>query len=271
MSFPDARPPFAEAARLKARAAAADSCGAGGPVPCASANHLPATPRHMISSLSSNTSATADFFSRIDTNSDGQVSADELKSDFETHIKKAAASTTDSSTPSAPDYAQMISDGDTDGDGTLSEVEFTTAMQARRQMPPPPPPEDSASTEESTSEESSIEDAISTLDTDGDGKLSAAELAAAYVARDKAAQETESDDSSSTGTADTTGAPDFASLVSLIDTDGDGLLNSDEISTLVSDSRRAQQPPPPPPMPAQNVEWETADTTTESTTAIGQA
>ncbi|MFT3830685.1 MAG: hypothetical protein QM691_13360 [Opitutaceae bacterium] len=229
----------------------------------------------MISSLSSSSSAAADFFSRIDTNADGQVSADELKTDFETTIKKTTAATDAAvATPTAPDFATMIASGDADGDGSLSEVEFTTAMQARHQMPPPPP-ETSPAGDDETSDTTSIEKAISSIDTDGDGKLSAAELAAAHLARTEAAANADDssvaeDDSASATEMSADTSPDFTSLVALVDSDGDGLLSSDELSTLVSDSRRAQQPPPPPPMNPPEQAW-APDADTSRTTAIGQA
>lgn len=207
----------------------------------------------MITSPSSRMeSAPADFFSRIDTDSDGQLTADELQADFETHIQQAESGT---NARPAPDFAQMLADGDTDADGTLSEVEFTTAMQARHHRPAPPPTESSAST--------SLDEAIAQLDTSGDSKLSADELQAAFLSRhlDRADETTE--------TIATTGdTPDFESLVSLVDTDGDGLLTTDELATLVTDARRSGQPPPPP-MDPRHAPWDRGEEESTSRT-IGQ-
>ncbi len=191
----------------------------------------------MISSLSQHTApSAADLFSRIDTDSDGKVTAAELKADFETHIKKASVPQSGTDTPPAPDFDQMVTDGDSDGDETLDEVEFTTAMQARHNAPPPPPPRE----EEESPTSQTVEEVVSSLDTNDDGKLSADELLAAYKARVAASQ------SAGDTTAESSTAPDFAQLVSAIDSDGDELLDTDEITSLLTESRQHRQPPPPP-------------------------
>lgn len=232
----------------------------------------------MISSISHHSQpSSAEFFSRIDADGDGQLTSGELKSDFESHIKKVADSTTGTSTntPPAPDFAQMITDGDTDADGALSEVEFTTAMQARRQGPPPPPPpqaQEPDSTEETDSASQSIADAISSLDTDGDGILSSDELLAAYKAK-QTATTADTDTAASSGSSASTTAsdPDFASLISAIDTDGDGLLNTDEVTSLVTESRQHRPPPPPPHFERLYADNATEDDNASSGTTIGEA
>jgi Ca2+-binding EF-hand superfamily protein len=232
----------------------------------------------MISSISHHSQpSSAEFFSRIDSDGDGQLTSDELKSDFESHIKKIADSTTGTSTntPPTPDFSQMVSDGDTDGDGTLSEVEFTTAMQARRQSPPPPPPpqaQESDSTEESDSASQSIADAVASLDTNGDGKLSSDELLAAYKAKQTSPTDGTDTDASSDSSASTTAAdPDFASLISAIDTDGDGLLNTDEVTSLVTESRQHRPPPPPSHFERLYADNTTEDDNTSASTTVGEA
>jgi|GEM_PF-5687343 len=235
----------------------------------------------MITSLSQNTSsAAADFFSRIDSNTDGQLTADELKTDFESRIKKVSSSTTGASTntPPAPDFAQMVTDGDTDGDGSLSEVEFTTAMQAKHasgSMPPPPPPppeQETDSTSSSGTQAQSISAAVASLDTNGDGKLSADELLAAYKAMQTATTADTDTDASSDSSASTTASdPDFASLISAIDTDGDGLLNTDEVTSLVTESRQHRPPPPPADFAQLYAENSDEGNTASTTTSIGEA
>jgi Ca2+-binding EF-hand superfamily protein len=221
----------------------------------------------MITSLSQSSSSAADYFSRIDTNADGKLTADELKTDFGSHIKKASTATEEetaaaANAPATPDFAKMVTDGDTDGDGALSEVEFTTAMQAKHaagSMSPPPPPQ---SAEEEDSQ--TVEDAVSSLDTDGDSKLSADELLAAYKAKG-----TSSASGDSTGSS-TSSDPDFASLISALDTDGDGKLNTDEITSLLTESRQ-NRPPPPPPVGQMYAANSTDSDTASSSTLIGQA
>jgi len=234
----------------------------------------------MITSLSQSTSSSAaDFFSRIDTDGNGQLTSAELKTDFETHIKKAAdsASSTTTGTASSPDFTQMVTDGDTDGDGTLSEVEFTTAMQAKQaagSMPPPPPPpeQETDSTAESDTASQSITDAISSLDTNGDGKLSADELLAAYKAQQTSTTDDTDTDTAADSSASTTATdPDFAALISAIDTDSDGLLNTDEVTSLVTESRQHRPPPPPPDFARLYAENSAEAGTTSTTTSIGEA
>ena len=235
----------------------------------------------MISSISHHSQpSAADFFSRIDADADGQLTSDELKSDFESHIKKTADSTTGTSTntPPAPDFAKMVTDGDTDGDGSLSEVEFTTAMQAKHaagSMPPPPPPppeQETDSASESDTAAQSIADAVASLDTNGDGKLSAEELLAAYKAKQTATTaDTDTDASSDSSASPTASDPDFASLISAIDTDGDGLLNTDEVTSLVTESRQHRPPPPPPDFARLYAENSDEGNTASTTTSIGEA
>ncbi len=98
---------------------------------------------------------------------------------------------------------------DADGDGALSAEELAAKDAAPNGAPPPPPTEE--------------EDSISSLDTNGDGVVSQAEFLAARP--DEVSEE------------------DATNLFSQIDSDGDGTVSQDELEA----SRRPDGPPPPPP------------------------
>ncbi|QCI98237.1 XopAW family type III secretion system calcium-binding effector [Agrobacterium larrymoorei] len=98
---------------------------------------------------------------------------------------------------------------DADGDGTLSTEELAAKDAAPNGAPPPPPAEE--------------EDSISSLDTNGDGVVSQAEFLAARP--DEVSEE------------------DATSLFSQIDSDGDGTVSQEELEA----SRQPDGPPPPPP------------------------
>jgi len=104
-----------------------------------------------------NTMSTEDLISQMfgqaDGNEDGVIDEDEL-------ARIAAMGPED-----GPGAEEILSQLDTDGDGTISETEFAEGPWANQQVqgpPPPPPPEEGSKTE-------SI---FSQLDTDGDGTIS---------------------------------------------------------------------------------------------------
>lgn len=103
----------------------------------------------------------------------------------------------------------LFSQLDADGDGTLSAEELAAKDAAPNGAPPPPPAEE--------------DDSISSLDTNGDGVVSQAEFLAARP--DEVSEE------------------DATNLFSQIDSDGDGTVSQDELEA----SRRTDGPPPPPP------------------------
>lgn len=112
---------------------------------------------------SATNSLSADI-SKLDTNGDGKLSADELSSAMKSqhgghahHAHHAHASSNDMA-------AQLLSDVDSDGDGSLSLDEVNSALSG------------------SSNSASSTKDAFGKLDTDGDGKLSSSELSAALTA-----------------------------------------------------------------------------------------
>ena len=102
----------------------------------------------------------SEMFSKMDANGDGALSEEEF----------SAARPND---VTAEMSANLYSSFDTDSSGSLTESEYTTATN---DMPPPPPPSAGASNSGSSDSSSASFDA---LDTNQDGTISAAELAAA--------------------------------------------------------------------------------------------
>lgn len=158
------------------------------------------------------------ILSRGDTNADGLMSLDEISS-----VLSANAPEGGEDLGIEDEMASdMISALDSDSDGALSSDELaaglsasSTIMQAMGGPPPggqPPAGDggDGASSNGSTSSSSSSE-VFDTLDTNEDGKVSAAELAAA-------------------ATADTDAASAAQDLFATADTDGDGVLSETEFA-----------------------------------------
>jgi Ca2+-binding EF-hand superfamily protein len=135
-------------------------------------------------------------FSEVDANSDGSISQDELSA----ILGQNASGTSPAGAPSAADIFSKI---DTDENSSISSDEWDTFQQNIQQMAPPPPPNmdfSSVDTDgdgsisktelssampkktDSASGKSSDDDKDSTLfsdiDTNGDGKISSAEWAA---------------------------------------------------------------------------------------------
>ncbi len=100
----------------------------------------------------------AQMFAQADENEDGVIDEDEL------------AQIAAMGPEGGPSAEELLSQLDTDGDGTISETEFAEGPWANQHVqgppPPPPPPEEGAETE-------SI---FSQLDTDGDGTISESEF-----------------------------------------------------------------------------------------------
>jgi Ca2+-binding EF-hand superfamily protein len=118
---------------------------------------------------SSGANALGQAFSSIDTNGDGQISADELTNALD--AQKAAhgahhghhAHHAHQAPPSSSDLAsQLLGSADSNGDGQLSVAEIENAL----------------GTSASNSATDMLTSAIGKLDTNGDGQLSATELSA---------------------------------------------------------------------------------------------
>ncbi|HWU62840.1 MAG TPA: EF-hand domain-containing protein [Ensifer sp.] len=114
----------------------------------------------------------SDMYTAMDTDGDGSVTEQEF----------LAAKPDDVS----DDQAKALYDSiDTKGTGSITEDQLATSMQhggahgAGRMPPPPPPSSSDSSSSSSTTSSSDISDLFASLDTDGDGSVSASEFLAA--------------------------------------------------------------------------------------------
>lgn len=154
--------------------------------------------------------------------------------------------------------AAVFKSADADGDGQLSQSEFSSIgqnVQGSSQPKGPPPMRggggpggnfagDTLSALLSTQSVDDVANSVmSAGDTDGDGLMSASELTSALSANAPA-----------DAPADASGKM-AADILSALDTDGDGSLSTDEISTAISNaasdgsSTQALRGPPPGPPP----------------------
>ena len=101
----------------------------------------------------------AKMFSDIDENSDGALNIDELE-------QMAAMGP-----ENGPTAGELLSQLDTDGDGSVSQSEFSQGPQANGPIegPPPPPPSEAQDT-------SQTESIFSLFDSNGDGSISETEF-----------------------------------------------------------------------------------------------
>lgn len=139
-----------------------------------------------------------ELFAKLDSNSDGAVDQDELKS----------ALSQKSDDGLLVNLSKQFGDLDSDDSGSLSAEEMTAMA------PPPPPPNDQAP-------DTDLADAlISALDTDGDGAISSDELSSGLTSAGSSADSNE--------------------LFSALDKNKDGTVSQDELTASLT-------PPPPPP------------------------
>lgn len=125
----------------------------------------------MSSLLSLQEDRSSEIFANADSDGDGLLTADELAADMAAHGPPGATGDT------ASMASDLVSRADADGDGVLSLDEFKSAAP-----PPPPPPPGGARTEAANDEATAAADP---LDTDGDGKVSMAELLASLQTTDE--------------------------------------------------------------------------------------
>lgn len=168
------------------------------------------------------------LFSKADTDGNGSIDKTELAALMES----TSGSNGSSSSVSAD---ELFSQMDGDGDGQITQQEATDAasklledlqsqfmqsgMGAMAGMPPPPPPP------EGGSGETDEEDMFSSIDTDGDGNISKAELSAFF-------------ESAPAGNGQ---APSVDDIFSRDDSDGDSLISKDEFMAAM-EARKGEHP-----------------------------
>lgn len=168
----------------------------------------------MISSISSMNSMTSmmqmrqQMFSKIDTNGDGKHDADELSAMVANDPQ------------GGPGVEDILARFDTDGDGSVSESEFSSAYKGPAGAMPPGM--------SAMSTEDLIAQMFSEADENGDGVIDETELA----------------QMAAKGPGDGPGAEE---LMSRLDTDGDGAISETEFAEGPWANKQVQGPPPPPP------------------------
>lgn len=172
-----------------------------------------------------------------DADGDGSLSADELSSAI-----SSAGGSVDTETLSS-----AIAKIDSSGDGVLSADELTSAIEDRMASrgPPPGPPPGGAPPGGAADASEVASSLIDSADTNGDGFLSADEIAASIS------------DAGGAATSD-----DVATAASKLDTNGDGFISADELTAAIEQSF-AQM--------ASNAYQSTADSTTEETSTVAEA
>lgn len=191
---------------------------------------------------SSESSPLDQLFAQLDQDSSGGVSTSELQSfvdSFAPQTRSALLSVQEDATSSTSDTSSTSSSTtgltsdqvasafeaiDSDGDGSVSESELGSFMQAMGPPPPPPPPPAEASSDASSSDTSSTDTsstssssgsssaaskAFDAMDTNQDGSVSEAELEA-YLA--KASGSTQSSDATS-DTSSSSSSNGFSALL----------------------------------------------------------
>ncbi|MDB5450094.1 MAG: Calerythrin [Phenylobacterium sp.] len=146
---------------------------------------------------------------QVDSNGDGQLSADEIKS--------ALGATGASGTGQTDALTQAIAKLDTNGDGTIGASELTSALDSAKATHG-----HHGHGQKVASSSDVANKVISAADTNGDGTLSTAEISAAL------------------GTS-TSGADSLAQSVGKLDSNGDGQLSASELSAALDAFRTAHQ------------------------------
>ena len=161
-------------------------------------------------------------FGKIDGNSDGSLTLDELKaagpagSSGDTAKAEALFKSMDSDSDGAV-TEQEFDDFDTKMREAMSALQFMAQVQGQAEGSPPPPPD--------------ADEMFATLDGDGNGSVSRAEFSDAARA-----------DGAGDGDMDA-----VAALFDAIDADDDGAISKDENQAFADRQGGAGGPPPPPP------------------------
>ena len=149
---------------------------------------------------------------QVDSNGDGQLSADEIKSAL-----GATGASGASGTSQTDALTQAIAKLDTNGDGTIGASELTSALDSAKATHG-----HHGHGQKVASSSDVATKVISAADTNGDGTLSTAEISAAL------------------GTS-TSGADSLAQSVGKLDSNGDGQLSASELSAALDAFRTAHQ------------------------------
>ncbi len=129
--------------------------------------------------------STEDMFSEIDADGDGSLTQEELDANMKKMHEQMQSQ--------GSRVKDMLSKFDENSDGSLDETELSAMMES---MPPPPPPSSSSQSSDSTSEEET-ESLFSSIDTNGDGTISADEFTAYTEQKRKDSNENEQNSSES--------------------------------------------------------------------------
>jgi Ca2+-binding EF-hand superfamily protein len=148
------------------------------------------------------------MFSKIDTNSDGKHDKDEL------------AQMVAQGPQGGPSVNDILSKFDTDGDGSISESEFSAGpekgQQAQGGFPPPPAGMGNMSSADF------LQQMFNNADTNGDGKIDKDEMAEVVAKQPQ-------------------GGPSVDDIFSKLDTDEDGSISESEFSAGPEKGQQAQQ------------------------------
>lgn len=223
-----------------------------------------------------------ELFSKLDGDGSGGLSASELQSFVDKMssdtrgalLTTQEASTSSTSSTSATSAEDLLTAMDGDGDGSISQSELDAYMKASAPAggpPPPPPPDDRIGSTAGTDPSSTV---FSAIDADGDGSVSQTELADFLAAMKPDTSTSATDDAATTAdgtaTAAASSSADIASLLTSIDTDGDGSVSQSELDAFM----KTQGPPPSPPH-GRHAESDASggatSTSTSSTSSSGDA
>jgi Ca2+-binding EF-hand superfamily protein len=124
-----------------------------------------------------------------------------------------------------PDPATVFKTIDANNDGSVTESEFTTAMQKMQQQEPPPGPPPGGK------EPPKAADLFKLIDSDSDGKITLEEMQADFDARAK-----------ELGATASTPATNFSQLFAKLDSNSDGQIGEIEFKTLMETLSQARSP-----------------------------